>query len=102
MVSWTSPGTRARGGCVLGLAREMATAQPLWPVPSHSASREAGMVPGTEEELGRNLVMQGNTSPRPPLYPSGNEPERPGLNSVSAALGPITDPTEWLTRKQGK
>ena len=64
MVSWTSPGTRARGGCVLGLAREMATAQPLWPVPSHSASREAWVVPGTEEELERNLVTQGNTSPR--------------------------------------
>ena len=72
-----------------GLAREkvtatatLACARPYCPVDAWSGS-------GTGEKLGRHLVMQGDTIPRPPRHHSGKEPRGPGLVPSQPLCRPV-------------
>lgn len=72
--------TRARGACVLGLPRRFGLPAAALP------PMKAWSVPGTEERLGRNTVMQGGHHPQTTSAPSKGTSQGLGLGSASTSL----------------
>lgn len=74
------PGTQAWGGCVLGLPSHFGLPAAALP------PTEAWSMSGTEEKLGRNVVMQGGHHPQTTSAPFRERATGPGLGSASATL----------------